>query len=198
MPTKISMISAEDLKKRLANTAAQNKKKVVKKENPEKSAKKMAYIEKRREEKAAFREVLQAKSGAERISVLINDRKNVKGSVKAFIWKMANSLAAGQYPTLDTIKTETPEIYCPVQHTLIAVGEECYILPGFAGMRMSKDGFKAVSEFIETDEFKNNPRVKQEIERLKFEGGNISLNKKTVKALEESGLLKSEEQKSDT
>lgn len=198
MPVNISMIPADEFKRKLANTkaAAQNKSKKVKKEviiDPNKLSKKQAYIEKRREEKAAFREVLSNKTGAERISTLINDRKNVKGSVKAFVWKMANSLAAGKYPTLDTIKEENPAIYCPVMHTLIPVGEECYILPGFAGMRMSKEGFKAVSEFVETEEFKSNPRAKQEIEKLKFESGNISLDKKTVKALEESGLLNTSE-----
>ena len=198
MPIQISMIPADEFKKRLEKTkaAVQSSKKKVKKEvteDPSKLSKKQAYIEKRREEKAAFREVLSNKTGAERISTLINDRKNVKGSVKAFIWKMANSIAAGRYPTLDTIKEENPAIYCPVMHTLIPVGEECYILPGFAGMRMSKDGFKAVTEFVETDDFKNNPRAKQEVEKLKFESGNISLDKKTQKALQDSGLLNTSE-----
>lgn len=188
------VIPIDVVKTKMANKPTASKKKnFVKKANPVKSAKKQAYIEKRREEKSAFREVLSTKTGAERISTLINDRKNVKGSVKAFVWKMANFIAAGGYPTLDTIKTETPAIYCPVMHTLIPVGEECYILSGFVGMRMSKEGLKCVTEFIETDEFKNNPRAKTEIERLKFEGGNIALNKKTMKVLEDSGLLNSEQ-----
>jgi len=194
----ISMIPAEEFKKALASAAAKKKKNVVKKDkelDEGKLSKKQAYIEKRREEKATFREALNGKTGAERISTLINDRKIVKGSVKAFIWKMANSLAAGKYPTLDTVKEENPPIYCPVTHELIPLGGECYMLPGFAGMRMSKEGYKFVSEFVETDEFKNNPRAKQEIEKLKFESGNISLNKKTVKALEASGLLNTSEPK---
>jgi len=191
------MISAENLRqKKSTSSVSKSKKDVNKKEISEKqNSKKLAYIEKRRAEKSAFREVLQTKTGAERVSCLINDRKNVKASVKAFVWKFANSLAAGGYPTLDTVKTDNPPIYCPVMHTLIPVGEECYILSGFAGMRLSKEGFKAITEFVETEEFKTNPRAKQEIERLKFEGGNISLSKKTAKALEESGLLKADEPK---
>ena len=103
------MIPAEEFKKALASAAAKKKKNVVKKDkelDESKLSKKQAYIEKRREEKATFREALNGKTGAERISTLINDRKIVKGSVKAFIWKMANSLAAGKYPTLDTVKEE--------------------------------------------------------------------------------------------
>lgn len=188
IPASVFKTAAEKAKEakaaRIAAAAARQKE-----AQERKAEKRKQLFEKRLEEKKQFREALSNLSGAERVSHLIGEKKSVKISVKAFIWKFANTLAAGKEPTVYKVENPEPPLYCPVCRTLINIGEECFGVAGFPQMRMSKAGYEAVKEYIETDEYKNNARAKEEVSKIAFESNNIVLSKETQKTLEESGLL---------
>lgn len=154
-----------------------------------KAEKRKQMFEKRLAEKKEFKASLEGLTGADRVAHLVGEKKSVKISVKAFIWKFANTIAAGKEPTVYKVENPEPPLYCPVCRKLIPVGDDCYAVAGFPQMRMSKEGFDAVKAYIETDEYKNNPRAKEEVGKIQFESNNIVLSKEAKQTLEESGLL---------